>query len=143
MRPGLSELALPLFASLALLAAGCEQSGCDTSLDGNPPVDFRGGKLLTDAAGAKVYVTSLADGEHLNFAGGARYRIYHQLGGTPTLVQPWVSFSPTGTKGGNEAVPSGNMAEIIEINDQYVQVRNNTCGDYWLRLVASSPVTSP
>jgi uncharacterized membrane protein YgcG len=116
---------------------GCTTSNCDTSPESNPAADFRGGILH---ANEKVYETSLPDGAHLNFSAGARYRVYHQLGGRPALVQLWVSFSPTGVKGGNEAIPAGNMAEIVEANAEYVEIRNDSCGDYWLRAVLAAPV---
>jgi hypothetical protein len=134
-----SSAYLPL-AALLLGAAGCEASTCDVSTESNPPADFRGGALVPTADGAKVYETSAADGQHLNFSAGTQYRIFHQLGARPLLVQPWVSFSPTGVKGGNEAPPAGNMIEILDVNDEFIHVRNDSCGDYWLRVVAAHPV---
>jgi hypothetical protein len=124
---------------LAAVSAGCEASTCDVSPESNPPADYRGGGLVETQDGAKIYETSAADGQHLNFSAGTQYRIYHQLGTRPLLVQPWVSFSSTGVKGGNEAPPAGNMTEILDINDEFILIRNDSCGDYWLRLVAAHP----
>lgn len=128
--------ALAWLVALPWGAAGCEGSPCDTDPDKNPPVAFRGGRLDAEQ---RVYETSSASGQHLNFSSGAQFKIYHQLGGCPRLVQPWVSFSSTGTRDGNEALPSGNMLEVIEVTDEYVWVRNDGCADFWLRLVAAAP----
>jgi hypothetical protein len=129
-------------ALLLPLVHGCEASTCDVSPESNPPADFRGGRLVTTGDGAQVYETSEPDGAHLNFSAGTQYRIFHQLGARPMLVQPWVSFSATGVKGGNEAPPAGNMLEILDVNDQFIHVRNDSCGDYWLRIVAALPEPS-
>ncbi len=129
---GLFTTSLGTFAT-----TGCTTSNCDTSPEANPAADFRGGILHAEE---KVYETSLPDGLHLNFGSGSRYRIHHRLGGRPAIIQIWVSFSSGGVSGGNEAMPAGNMAEILEANDEYVEVRNDSCGDYWLRVVLAAPV---
>ncbi len=130
-------------AALALLAAsgvtGCNEMGCDSSPEANPPADFQGGEVLT-TKGGPVYRSSAADGEHLNFTAGAQFRVHHQLGGVPQSVQVWVSFSANGTKDGNEALPAGNMAEVLCVNEDFILIRNDSCGEYWLRIVASDPV---
>ncbi|MCC6648768.1 MAG: hypothetical protein IT374_24785 [Polyangiaceae bacterium] len=120
-------------------AAACNEMGCDTSPDSNPPADFRGGEVVT-TSGGPVYRTSTAEGEHLNFAAGAQFRVHHQLGGVPQTVQLWVSFSAHGTTDGNEAQPAGNMAEVLCVNEDFILLRNDSCGEYWLRVVASDPV---
>ncbi len=141
MRPrSWADLALTGALALAIsLVGGCDATSCDTAPESNPPSDFKDGQLVTSSDGTVVFQTSAPDGQHLNFSAGTQYRVYHRLEGRPLLVQPWVSFSSTGTKGGNEAVPAGNMTEILDVNDQFIQIRNNSCGDYWLRLVATHP----
>lgn len=131
-------LVLGLAALAAVCVSACDATGCDTNPDANPASDFRGGKRY-DLAGGPVYETSPADGGHLNFSAGSQFRVYHQLGGRPITVQLWVSFSSSGTKDGNEAVPAGNMAEVLCINEEFILVRNNSCGEYWLRVVARDP----
>ena len=134
-----SALALVALLGVGQLSAGCATSNCDTDPANNPAAEFRGGTLYEDR---KVYETSAPDGLHLNFGAGARYRIHHRLGGRPAVIQLWVSFSSVGVKDGtgNEALPSGNMAVIMEVNEEFVEVRNDTCGDYWLRVVLAAPV---
>ena len=93
--------------------------------EGRPPVYFE---------------TSAPDGEHLDFHGGARVCIYHGLGGRPFRVDPWVSFSVSGTLNGNEAKPAGNMLEVSHVDACVIIVRNDSCGDYFLRVTASEPI---
>jgi hypothetical protein len=120
-------------------APGCNPTVCDTDPASNPPADYRGGTKHGEGESA-AYETSGPDEAHLNYSAGAQYRIYHQLGGRPMSVELWVSFSATGIDGGNEAPPAGNMTEVNAVNDEYIQVRNNTCADYYLRVVASRPI---
>lgn len=133
---------LALVGAGAVMTTGCDSSPCNTDPDANPAVDFHGGEVEGSGDGM-VYETSPPDGSHLNFSAGTRYKIYHQLSGRPQIVQPWVSFSSNGTTTGNEAVPAGNMVEILEVNDQFVHLQNNSCADYWLRLVAAAPSKVP
>ena len=67
-------------------------------------------------------------------------RVHHQLGARPGTVQLWVSFSQDGSKSGNEAPPAGNMTEVHCVDEESILVTNNSCADYWLRVVASDPV---
>ena len=137
----LAGVVFAAFVSLGGLGGlgGCEASPCNPDPNAFPPADFRGGAVHTRPSGELVYESSPADGEHLNFSSGAQFRIHHGLGGRPMLVQPWVSFSSGGVDGGNEAVPAGNMVEIIEVTSDYVLVRNDSCADYWLRVIIGFP----
>ncbi|RYE93754.1 MAG: hypothetical protein EOO75_03670 [Myxococcales bacterium] len=127
-----------------LTATGCETSQCNVSVEANPAADFRGGLVLyrpgDEDKQDPIYVSSSPGGDHLNFNAGAQYRIFHGLGACPMHIEGWVSFSRTGVDGGNEARPAGNMFEVVDVNDESFTVRNDTCGDYWLRVVASDPV---
>lgn len=131
-----------LILLLCALSTGCETSGCDTSDTANPVADFKGGQLVDVGNDRQVYESAAPDGDLLNFSAGAHYRVFHQLGARPTHVELWVSFSPTGIKGGNLAMPAGNMAEILDVDEQAVEVRNNSCADYFLRIVAADPVSA-
>ena len=118
------------------------------SPDDNPLIPFQGGTVyskegqaVTSGAPANFYETSTPDGEHLSFNGGTRYCIYHRLGRRPFSVEPWLSFSRYGTSLGNEAKPAGNMVEVLRVTDQVIIVRNNSCSDYYLRMLASDPVS--
>jgi hypothetical protein len=41
------------------------------------------------------------------------------------------------------ALGSGNLAEILDTHPSGVAVRNNTCADYYLRLVVITPAGPP
>jgi hypothetical protein len=135
-----------------LTATGCETSQCNVDPLANPAADFRGGIIVrpvkpdassptgVSTTGEEIYMTSAPNGDHLNFNAGAQYRIFHKLSGCPTRIEGWVSFSRTGVDDGNEARPAGNMFEVIDVDDTSFTVRNDTCGDYWLRVIASDPV---
>jgi hypothetical protein len=131
--------------SVAIVAIGgagmlaCKTTNCDTGTDSHPFEDFKDGKVY-QLDGGPIYESSPPDGTLLNFGQGAQIRVFHQLGGRPVHVELWVSFSPTGTNGGNLAQPAGNMAEVTKIDDEVIEIVNSTCGDYYLRVVASEPV---
>jgi hypothetical protein len=142
----IAALAPALFGAWA--AGACSASDCRVGSDANPIVPFRGGvQYAADGAPpgegrpAHYYETSGADGEHLDFSGGARFCIYHGLGRRPFRVEPWVSFSRYGISQGNEAKAAGNMLEILHVDACVIIVRNDSCGDYYLRMTASDPVT--
>ncbi len=151
---GQSALAALGLAAAAWGAGACSASDCRVSYESNPLVPFRGGSrygadgvlidpLATPAPGAPAYYeTAPPDGEHLDFNGGARYCIFHNLGRRPFRVEPWVSFSKTGTYGGNEAKPAGNMLEVLHVDACVLIVRNDSCGEYYLRVTVSDPVAT-
>lgn len=146
MRPSLpSSWADPRALAIVLVAAACatvgsvascNSTGCDTAPESNLPSDYKGGKVLIDGG---PYLTSEPDERHINFGSGAQVRVYHGLGGRPQTIELWVSHSPTGLQGGNEVVPAGDMAQIICVNDAFIQVRNNTCDELFLRVEARDP----
>jgi hypothetical protein len=140
-------LALGGLGLAGAVGGGCSASDCSVGYQGNPVVTFRGG--VTYAAGGLpsgegraplYYESSAPDAEHIDFHGGARVCIYHGLGGRPLRVEPWVSFSSTGTLNGNEAKPAGNMLEVLHVDECVIIVRNDSCGDYFLRVTASDPL---
>ncbi|MCU0682514.1 MAG: hypothetical protein MUF34_09700 [Polyangiaceae bacterium] len=143
--------AVGLFGASA--SGACSASDCRVGYESNPLVPFRGGlRYAADGAPADemaggtrppvYYETSTPAGEHLDFNGGARYCIYHGLGYRPFRVEPWVSFSSTGTTNGNEAKPAGNMLEVLHVDACVIIVRNDSCGEYYLRVAASDPILS-
>ena len=135
-----------LFAAFAVLlvsggsVAACDALACDLSPDDNKPSDFTAGIVHTNVGGDKWYESSTPYGRFLNFSQGTQVRVHHQLGSRPGDVQLYVSFSSDGQATGNEAPPAGNMTEIECIDDEEILIRNNSCADYWLRVVASDPV---
>jgi hypothetical protein len=123
---------------LALSAAGCETFGprtCDRSPEGNPVVTYEGG--AADDGG--VYMSSPWAGELLWFPGGMRYALKHQLGVAPRWVQAYLSFDRFGAlDGGVLAQASGNQVEIAGVDEETIEVVNDSCVDYWLLVVAGA-----
>lgn len=129
--------------------------GCSTLNDIGPeicrrpiddePICFSGGDTVDG-----VYMTSGWDGPLLYFPGGEFYQLRHGLGAIPQVVIPYVAFNGEGItteagQGGDAegeerpgalAPATGNQAEIKRVTDEYVEVMNGSCVDYWLRVVA-------
>jgi hypothetical protein len=67
-----------------------------------------------------------------------------QLGGrTPEIIIPYVSSSPEPSKTGDHVIGAGNIALIGGPWPNRVTVRNDTCSDYYLRLVLEAPPFPP
>ena len=117
------------------LASGCGNE-CKTD---DPDVDVRydGGTL----AGG-VYQTSGWEGPFLHFPPGRRFVLLHGLGSTPADVQIYLSFSSQGLDpdaGRNLAPSAGNQAVIEAVTANEIQVRNDSCSEFYLRVVATAP----
>jgi hypothetical protein len=71
-----------------------------------------------------------------------RYYLFdlHALGGrTPALVVPYVSAqSSPGATGADFTVGSGNLTLLFNAQPNRIDVKNDSCSDYFLRLVVSA-----
>lgn len=132
----MTRFALTLFA--AWLAAGCG-SNCETD-DPTDPVIYKGGAL--DSSGT-VYESSGWSGPFLHFPPGRRYVIWHRLGRTPASYQTYLSFSERGLADGanNAAESAGNQAVVELVDPQVIQLRNDSCAELYLRVVATAAPT--
>jgi hypothetical protein len=118
-----------LLALLSGIAAGC---GIDCETADSDPVRFEGG--LTRGS---LYETSGWEGPFLHFPPGRRFQLMHRLGTVPAEVKTYLAFSSRGPADGSNATESaGNQVVIEVVNDELIQVRNDTCADFHLRLVA-------
>jgi hypothetical protein len=127
---------------LVVLTAGAGAIGCgatcDTSDEGNVPSAHEDGTTVNG-----YYFSSESHGRLLHFPGGRRYDIYHHLGFEPILVQLYWSFAEVGvgttdqTDRSTLSAAAGNSAEIQLKNDRYIRVKNDSCAEYWLLVVAS------
>jgi hypothetical protein len=119
--------------ALAILASlGCETT-CDP--DGKAPQRFSGG---TTNEARTSYESSTWDGPFLFFPSGRTYRLEHGLGQTPASYHVYLSFAEFPFRGSGVAESAGNQAIVEAINDEYVEVRNDTCAEYFLRLTATT-----
>ena len=127
-----------VLACACLLAAvgGCGQFGpaCDTSDNSNPATPYEDG-----TARDGTYMTSPWTGRLLLFEGGKRFDLHHKLGCTPRHIDMYESFNEQGLAAGTVAPCAGNMCELQRVDQTGILVKNDTCSDFYLLVVASSP----
>jgi hypothetical protein len=82
----------------------------------------------------QIYESSLSTSGLLPFPGGKQYYLIHHLGFTPASVEYLIGFSSSG-----EAVTNcaGNTCIERCVNDELIWIQNDTCADFFLRVVAS------
>ena len=112
-----------------------ESQACNPACTG-PERDYSLG-TRSFAAGVPTYETSPANGPYIPFEGAADYHIHHSLGLVPTYVQIYLSFNqyPEGDGNGGYAPSAGNQAIVLLQDEDVVRIQNDTCADYWLRVV--------
>lgn len=64
-------------------------------------------------------------------------------GRTPTLTTPYLSASPQQGPGANYVIGSGNIAEMFFPGPNSLNINNDTCSDYYLRMVVQLPPFPP
>jgi len=120
-------------ASLALMAL-TSMPACDCGREDDDPVYWAGGTTH----GYTYESTGLHD-TWLHFPGGRRYRLLHELRATPISVSVYLAFVQhplPEDAGGNISAATGNVALIEAVTDEYIQVRNDSCSNYYVRVVA-------
>ena len=123
---------------------GCSPS-CDTSDEANPEVAYDGGTAVNG-----FYFSTSSHGGLLHFPGGRRFDLYHHLGFEPIQVQMYWSLKEGGI-GSDMQTPdkstlspaAGNSALIQLKNDRYIRVKNDSCVEYWLLVLASGDPRVP
>ena len=111
--------------------------GCNTGCNKeNADAEVRGGLLSPTCTS---FQSSSIEQPYLHFPAGKRFQFHHGLRQTPLVVQSYLAFVPNplpGDRNGNTAETAGNQVIIEHWNEEYVQVRNDTCEDeFYLRLV--------
>ena len=126
----------------AILALSClaTLSACGATCDRNPdrtPERYSDG--ITNAS-RTFYMTSEADGEFLKFSSGTSYRLIHGLSDKPQLWQTYLAFSahPLEENGSGLSEGAGNQAVVEGVTDEYLEIRNDTCSDFYLRVTAQT-----
>jgi hypothetical protein len=109
-----------------------------------PTVDryYERGETLVAPNGAGVYETAPADGAFLPFEGGTVWHLRHGLGRVPTSVQVYTAFTehPNLALAGGSSAGAGNESLILEVSDQDVVVKNDTCSGFYVRVVVTADV---
>jgi hypothetical protein len=144
MRPAdLLLLLLPLTLGGAALP-GC--SGCDTQ--GAAPLEYLDGTVSTDG---RLYESTPVDGDMLHFPPGRIYDLVHGLGVRPASVHGYVSLAPRLESEGdpydaqrpnNVTESAGNQLVIERWDEQVIRVRNDTCAEWYVRVVAIADPSS-
>lgn len=128
----------PLLAMVLLLVS---QGGCKGPCDSppKPAEDFFGGNTYLDQG---VYESVSWNGPFLEFGPQRRYRFFHGLGGEPMTQLAYLSFEPNPLPHdglGNVSLAAGNEAIFEDPDDEYIVVRNDTCGEFYVRVVVGNP----
>jgi hypothetical protein len=150
---GYAALALSASALPACLEEQCERHAGD-------PLEYRGGNT---SANGEYYETNSLDEPFLHFPTGRTYDLVHGLGAPPASFHAYLAFSecplsksvrnPGGSPscepvdaesgGGGFAEGSGNEAIFEVRSDEVLTIRNDTCAEFYLRVVATTiPGTS-
>jgi hypothetical protein len=120
-------------AAIALLTSiGCVGSRCDR--EGQAPQRFEGGRTNSDGS---FYESSGLEGPFLFFPSGRTYHLVHGLSEAPAEFNVFLSFAEHPLETGAGIAPSaGNQSIIEDVNDQYIELRNDTCAEVFVRLTA-------
>lgn len=131
LRSALALVALACLPALLLGLTACAAT-CHRNED-LPAVIYRDGLTVGDQ-----YMTTEVGDAYLDFPSGRRFRLMHQLGSVPGLIVPYVSFSahPLDDRTGFTVSP-GNQTVVRAVTATYIEVENDTCTDFYLRVVAS------
>lgn len=130
---------------VAMGALGC--SACKTH--GQEALEYTDGNV--DESGT-VYESTVVDEDMLHFPPGRVYDLVHGLGVRPASVQGYVSFrrrlSEDGdpaheTRPNNVSESSGNSMVIERWNQEVIRIRNDTCAEFYVRVVALAPGAAP
>lgn len=135
----LGALWLTISAS-ALAAPGCYGRNCEGGFE-LYDVDGGHGRMVDE----NTWESNPINGEWLWYP---RQRAYifdiRALGGrTPFSVEPYLSAAREPMKGGDATLGSGNLALIANVAPNRVDIRNDSCSDFYLRLVVRVPPLAP
>jgi hypothetical protein len=130
-------------SAVALLAPGCYGRNCEGSV-ATYGGDAGEGRMLSD----DMWESNPQDGTWLWFPRERTYvfDIRPLAGRTPQLVQPYLSAVAEPSKTGNFTPGGGNVTLLSFARPNGINVTNDTCSDYFLRLVvvaAPLPPTLP
>jgi hypothetical protein len=115
--------------ALAPWLAGCSPP-CQTT--DATPVEYTGGTNWA-SGGFAVYESSTWPGDaYLHFPGGRHYLIHHELGATPYAYKTYLAFSEHPS---SQSESAGNQAEAGQMDEHVIEIFNDTCSEFWLRVV--------
>jgi hypothetical protein len=118
--------------ALLLVVAGC-------SSDNSCP-DSEASKTVTTGVTdleSLTYVSAPWDGPLTDFPGRSVVAFVHGLGVAPDFWATYVSFEKEGTGNSDVTENAGDQAEVTCVDENAIVVRNGTCSNFYLRLVAA------
>lgn len=141
---------MAFLGSIVLGTGGCLDGECERH--DSDPLEYRGGNTLA----GEYYETGTLEEPFLYFPAGRMYELVHGLGEAPTELHAYLAFAecplsssvrnPGGAPrcepvdaesgGGGFAEAAGNQALFEVRDDRVVLVRNDTCAEFYLRVVA-------
>ena len=128
-------------SAAVLLAPGCYGRNCEPSIE-TFGIDPGQGRMVNDT----TWESSPQDSRWVPFP-RQRYYVFdiRALGGrTPQIVLPYVSAQEEPMKGGgNYTLGGGNLTLLANALPNRIDVKNDTCSDYFLRLVVIVPPLPP
>lgn len=125
---------------LSCLNWGCDPT-CDKEATLGSEVEYTGGRTTADGT---VYETNDWCEPWLHIPSGRSLRLRHGLKATPPDPRIYVSFNaePYGDdceQLGLTSPTAGNQVVIEAVNEDYIQIRNDTCEDlFHVRVVAET-----
>ncbi|MFO0550855.1 MAG: hypothetical protein U0271_20870 [Polyangiaceae bacterium] len=125
--------ALAALAVTPFVGSACDvlTGGCGDELRDEPPANYSAGT----ADGGLYQSTSWEPEDWLEFPPGLAIRFQHKLGTTPRSWQAYVATAREGD-GATLVLAAGNEVELEDIDEEAVTVRNATCVDFFIVLVA-------
>lgn len=130
----LAPLPLAMLVLSTIPSAGCFDRSCEDTFVERPA----GSGTMLDS---NTWESNPIDAEWLDY--GPRRTIFFrwpEFGGRrPDLFLPYISSSPTPlspTDGDTFTLAGGDLATFTNVTSDGIFVRNNTCAQYYLRLVA-------
>lgn len=145
----IESLPLRALSALLLLAASTGCSDLHNCAEDDPNVvtipkdrHLPDGRIAGVSDKAAITYQSAPDNALDPFPAKTKLRFIHELGVTPLFVKIYLSFDHfgTGTKkdpAGSNAESAGNQA-LIDCKDAHViEVRNDTCQDFFIQVVAA------
>lgn len=89
-----------------------------------------------------IYTSSEWNGPWAHFPAGRTIDFKHALGVMPQFVSTYVSFKEAGIRGDDSASENaGNQGLIRCVDTQTIRIYNDTCAEFYIRVVAISTQT--
>jgi hypothetical protein len=131
----MTKLGAIAFVAILPALTACSSSCPREDEDARP---FNGGNTTADRT---YYETNAWAEDFIDFPAGRRLSLIHGLAATPIEVRSYLAFDKDALpKDGRGVVAesAGNQVLIQRVNETSVDVRNDTCEHFYLRLVAST-----